>query len=155
MKLFEKIIGPFPLGIWVAIIALLLTFYAAKRRINRKYIHMGSLILGGIGFLIMNLIPDSSWLTLSFVLIGIAWGSILSMPYAMLSSSIDEKKMGVYMGIFNMFIVIPQIIAALGGVNFTYKLIGDGPINAMTIAGISLVIAGLLNVFITEKKAIS
>ncbi|HHB78842.1 MAG TPA: MFS transporter, partial [Saprospiraceae bacterium] len=135
--------------------ALLLTLYTAKRNINRKYIHMASLILGGIGFLIMNIIPNPSWLALSFILIGISWGSILSMPYAMLSSSIDAKKMGVYMGLFNMFIVIPQIIAALGGINFTYKLIGPQAIHAMTVAGISLILAGLMNFLITDSKAIS
>ena len=135
--------------------ALLLTLYTAKHNINRKYTHMGSLILGGIGFLIMNHIPNPSWLALSFTLIGFSWGSVLSMPYAMLSSSIDAKKMGVYMGLFNMFIVIPQIIAALGGINFTYKLIGPEAIHAMTVAGISLIIAGLLNFLITDKRAIS
>ncbi|HAS44768.1 MAG TPA: MFS transporter, partial [Microscillaceae bacterium] len=121
--------------------ALLLTFYTAKRRINRKFVHLGSLILGGIGFISMYFVPSPSWLILSFTLVGFAWGSILSMPYAMLSSSVDPNKMGVIMGIFNMFIVIPQVIAAIGGVNFAYKLIGPGTINAMVVAGISLIIA--------------
>ena len=142
-------------GLSSMVFALLLTFYTSKKRINRKLIHMGSLILGGVGFIVMFFIPSPEWLMLSFILIGIAWGSILSMPYAMLSSAIEEKKMGVYMGIFNMFIVIPQIIAALGGVNFTYKLLGDGTINAMTVAGIALILAGLSNLLITDKNAIS
>ena len=77
------------------------------------------------------------------------------MPYAMLSSSVDEKKMGMFMGLFNMFIVIPQIIAALGGVNFVSGLLGEEAINAMTVAGVSLVIAGLCNFLITNKSAIS
>ena len=94
-------------------------------------------------------------LIVSFSLIGFAWGSILSMPYAMLSSAIDPNKMGVFMGIFNMFIVIPQIIAALGGVNVLSGLMGDEPIYAMVLAGISLVVAGLLNLLITDKSAIS
>ncbi|MEZ4795562.1 MAG: MFS transporter [Flavobacteriaceae bacterium] len=134
--------------------ALILAFYTSKRRINRKYVHMGSLILGGIGFLMMhNATPET--LKYCFILIGISWGSILSMPYAMLSSSVNPKKMGVIMGIFNMFIVIPQIIAALGGINFVSGLIGDEAINAMTVAGISLVIAGLCNLLITNKNAIT
>lgn len=134
--------------------ALILAFYTSKRRINRKYVHMGSLILGGIGFLMMhNATPET--LKYCFILIGISWGSILSMPYAMLSSSVDPKKMGVIMGIFNMFIVIPQIIAALGGINFISGLIGEEAINAMTVAGISLVIAGLCNLLITNKNAIT
>ncbi len=135
--------------------ALILAFYTSKRSINRKWIHLCSLILGGIGFISMYFIPSPVWLLFSFTLIGIAWGSILSMPYAMLSSSVDPKKMGVIMGIFNMFIVIPQVIAALGGINFTYKLLGEETINAMIIAGISLVIAGLCTLFITNKNAIS
>lgn len=135
--------------------ALLLVLYTSKRRINRKYVHMFSLILGGIGFLLMKYIPSPEYLTLSFVLIGFSWGSILSMPYAMLSSSVNPKKMGVIMGIFNMFIVIPQIVAALGGVNFVSGLLGNEAINAMTVAGISLIIAGLANFLITNPKAIT
>lgn len=134
--------------------ALLLTFYTSKRRINRKFVHMGSLMLGGIGFLMMNVATPET-LKYCFILVGFAWGSILSMPYAMLSSSVDPKKMGVIMGIFNMFIVIPQIIAALGGINFISGLLGEEAINAMTVAGISLVIAGLCNLLITNKNAIT
>jgi len=135
--------------------ALLLVLYTSKRRINRKYVHMVSLILGGVGFLLMKYVPSPEYLTLSFVLIGFSWGSILSMPYAMLSSSVDPKKMGVVMGIFNMFIVIPQIIAALGGINFVSGLFGEETINAMLVAGISLIIAGLCNLLITNKNAIT
>ena len=135
--------------------ALLLTLYTSKRRINRKMTHMISLTLGGSGFIIMRFIDNPNWLILSFMLIGISWGSILSMPYAMLSSSIDENKMGLYMGLFNMFIVFPQIIAALGGANFLSNLLGDDSINAMTLAGICLIIAGLSNNLITDKSVIS
>ena len=135
--------------------ALLLTLYTSKRRINRKMIHMISLLLGGSGFIIMRFIDNPNWLILSFILIGISWGSILSMPYAMLSSSIDENKMGLYMGLFNMFIVFPQIIAALGGANLLSNLLGDDSINAMTLAGICLIVAGLSNSLITDKSVIS
>ena len=134
--------------------ALLLTFYTMKNKINRKYIHMVSLIIGGLGFIYMFYATPST-LIYSFILIGFSWGSILSMPYAMLSSSVNPQKMGMMMGLFNMFIVIPQIIAALGGINFLYKLIGEEHINAMILAGISLIIAGLCNFFITDKNAIS
>ena len=142
-------------GLSSMVFALLLVFYTSKKRINRKYVHMISLILGGFGFIYMYYVPSPEYLIISFTLIGIAWGSILSMPYAMLSSSVDPKKMGVIMGIFNMFIVIPQIIAALGGINFAYKLLGNETINAMLVAGISLIIAGLSNLLITNKNAIT
>lgn len=134
--------------------ALLLTLYTSKNKINRKYIHLGSLAIGGIGFLFMNYATPET-LYLSFILIGIAWGSILSMPYAMLSSSVNPNKMGIMMGLFNMFIVIPQIVAAVGGINFFSNLIGTEAINAMTLAGISLLIAAMANLLITEKKAIA
>ena len=141
-------------GLSSMVFALLLVFYTSKRKINRKYVHLFSLIIGGIGFLLMNYASPEN-LKYCFVFIGFAWGSILSMPYAMLSSSVDPNKMGVIMGIFNMFIVIPQIIAALGGINFVSSLLGEETINAMTVAGISLVIAGFCNLLITNKNAIT
>ena len=134
--------------------ALILTFYASNAKVNRKYIHMFSLIAGGVGFLIMGLLPSPVYLNISFLLIGLSWGSILSMPYAMLSSSVDENRMGMMMGLFNMFIVIPQIIAALGGVIFLSKLFGTSAIAPMFLAGTSLIIAGFCNFLITEEKAI-
>ena len=115
---------------------------------------MGSLILGGLGFIYMFYATPST-LMYSFILIGFSWGSILSMPYAMLSGSVNPAKMGMMMGLFNMFIVIPQIVAALGGINFLYKLMGDQAIFSMTLAGISLLLAALANLLITEKSAIS
>ena len=133
--------------------ALLLTFYTAKRSINRKLLHFGSLTMGGIGFLSMYWINDSKILSLSFIMIGISWGSILSMPYAMLSSFIESKKMGVYMGIFNMFIVFPQILAAKF-LSPLYKFIGSESIYAMVLAGICLMIAAISTFWISDEKAI-
>ncbi len=134
--------------------ALLLTFYTSKKKINRKYIHFASLMLGGLGFIGMYYATPET-LFLCFILVGVSWGSILSMPYAMLSAAVDPRKMGTMMGLFNMFIVIPQIIAALGAINFLYRLIGPETIFAMTLAGISLILAGLGNFLITDKNAIS
>ena len=134
--------------------ALLLTLYTSKRTINRKYVHMFSLVLGGIGFLTMYY-TEPNQLKYSFILIGFSWGSILSMPYAMLSSAVEPNKMGVFMGIFNMFIVIPQIAAALGAINYLSNLIGPQSINSMLIAGMSLIIAASANLLITNPSAIS
>ena len=141
-------------GLSSMVFALLLTFYTSKKTINRKYLHMTSLILGGVGFLTMYYATPES-LKYCFILIGFAWGSILSMPYAMLSSTVNPDKMGLFMGIFNMFIVIPQIIAALGFINFLSNLLGPKAINAMLVAGFSLIISGLCNFLITDKAAIS
>ena len=142
-------------GLSSMLFALILTIYTSKKKINRKMIHLWSLILGGIGFLSMYYISNHSLLIISFSLIGISWGSILSMPYAMLSSSVKEESMGTSMGIFNMFIVIPQIIAAIGGINILSSILGDKAIFSMIIAGLALIIAGLFNLTITEKKTIS
>ena len=142
-------------GLSSMLFALILTIYTSKKRINRKMIHLWSLILGGIGFISFYFISDHTYLILSFALIGISWGSILSMPYAMLSSSVKEESMGTSMGIFNMFIVIPQIIAAIGGINILSSLIGEEPIFSMIIAGLALIIAGFLNLTINDQKAIS
>ena len=143
-------------GLSSMLFALILTFYTSKKKINRKYIHMLSLIVGGLGFIMMYFIDGQpELLKYCFVLIGVSWGSILSMPYAMLSSSVDPEKMGITMGIFNMFIVIPQIIAAIGGINLVSSMIGEESINSMIIAGLSLMIAGFSNLLITNEKAIS
>ncbi len=134
--------------------ALILSFYTSRRTINRKFIHMSSLLIGGFGFIGMYLFPSPELLKFWFACVGIAWGSILSMPYAMLSSVVDPEKMGMSMGVFNIFIVLPQITAAVGGVNFAAGLMGDAPIFALVAAGISLIISALCNVLITEKNAI-
>ncbi len=114
-----------------------------------------ALISGGLGFILMFALKTEASMSLGFILVGLSWGSILSMPYAMLSGAIDEKQMGIYMGIFNMFIVIPQIIASIGGINLLSKLFGTGSMNSMLLAGTCLIIAGLANLLITEKEVIS
>lgn len=134
--------------------ALILAFVASKVKLNRKLLHMASLIAGGFGFILIYFISEPWMLHICFALVGIAWASILSMPYAMLSSAVESRKMGVYMGIFNMFIVIPQIVAALGGVNFLYKLLfGEAVINTMLLAGALLILAGFSNLLITDRSA--
>ena len=134
--------------------ALILSFVASKVKINRKLLHLVSLVAGGLGFILIYYVSEPWMLHICFALVGIAWASILSMPYAMLSGSVEPNKMGTYMGIFNMFIVIPQIVAALGGVNFLYKLLfGEAVINTMLLAGTLLIVAGLCNLLITDKRA--
>ena len=134
--------------------ALILSLVASKIKINRKLLHLFSLLAGGLGFILIYYVSEPWMLHICFALVGIAWASILSMPYAMLSGSVESNKMGVYMGIFNMFIVIPQIVAALGGVNFLYKLLfGEAVINTMLLAGTLLIVAGLCNLLITDRRS--
>jgi maltose/moltooligosaccharide transporter len=135
--------------------AFLLTLYAAKRALNRRLVHLLSLAAGGAGFLLMVYVNEQNdgLLNVAFALIGIAWGSILSMPYAILSSEVDPAKMGITMGLFNMFIVIPQIVAALGGINWAYKtFLGEATINTMVLAGISLLLGAVSSLVLPAKK---
>jgi maltose/moltooligosaccharide transporter len=106
--------------------------------------HLINATLGGLGLISIAVIRDPQWLLLSMVGVGFAWASILSLPYALLSGSVPSRKMGVYMGIFNFFIVIPQlVIAALMGA--LLKSFFDGePIYALMIGGVSFLLAGVL-----------
>lgn len=141
-------------GLTSMIFALVLTIIASRMTINRKWTHLVSLVVGGLGFILMLYTKDETMLNICFACIGIAWGSILSMPYAMLSSAIDADKMGLFMGLFNMFIVLPQILAAVGLTWIYTTFIGEASINAMVLAGICLIIAGLSNLLITNPNAI-
>ena len=142
-------------GLSSMLFAFMFVLITRKLTINRKLVHMFSLIAGGLGFILMYYADSQNMLHVCFGLIGISWGSILSLPYAMLSSSIDPKKMGIFMGLFNMFIVIPQIVAALGGINFlSSTLFGEATINTMLLAGACLIVAGISNLLITDANAI-
>lgn len=113
------------------------------KRWGLRVSHLVNVTFGGLGLLSFLVIRDPQWLLLSMVGVGFAWASILSLPYALLSDSVPAEKMGVYMGIFNFFIVIPQLVAAsLLGV-LLKLLFGSQPIYALVIGGTSLVIAGL------------
>lgn len=133
-----------------AIFAFLLPVLAKK--ISRKKTHAYALFVGGIGLILIYFMPNQNWLILPMICIGIAWASILSMPYAMLAGSISAKKMGVYMGIFNFFIVIPQIINGIIGGPLVKYAYNNHAIFALIVSGISFIIAGLLSFKINDKK---
>ncbi|MDP6922747.1 MAG: MFS transporter [Lutibacter sp.] len=132
-------------GVYNAVSAVYAFFLPAiARKIGRKNTHAYSLVLGGLALVSIYLMPDKDWLLLSMVGIGIAWASILAMPYAILAGSIPAAKMGVYMGIFNFFIVLPQIVNALIGGPMVKYLYSGNPIYALVISGLSLLLAALL-----------
>lgn len=119
---------------------------------GRRFAHAVSLCLGGIGLASFFFIRDPQWLLLSEVGIGIAWASILSMPYAMLAGALPEEKMGVYMGIFNFFIVLPQIVAA-GILGFLLRVLFDGEaIYALLTGGVSMVLAAIAVYFVDAAE---
>ena len=120
------------------------------RRWGLRMSHLANLWLGGAGLLSFLLIRDPHWLLLSMVGVGFAWASILSLPYALLSDNLPAAKMGVYMGIFNFFIVIPQLMAA-SVLGLLLRLLFHGqPIWALAMGGASLVIAGLCTLRVAE-----
>jgi maltose/moltooligosaccharide transporter len=119
--------------------------------IGRKYTHMISLVIGGIGLLSMFFIHSPQMLLLPMVGVGLGWASTLTMPYAILAGALPADKMGFYMGVFNFFIVIPQIFAAAILGFFIKSVFHEQSIYALVIGGISMIIAGLLNVIVTDK----
>lgn len=121
------------------------------RLLNLKLAHMINLFLGGIGFISFIYVQDPDWLILPMIGVGFAWASILGVPYALLSNALPSNKMGVYMGIFNYFIVLPQILAASVLGFMVSKLFDNEPIYALVAGGVSMLLAGLLTLRIREN----
>jgi maltose/moltooligosaccharide transporter len=108
---------------------------------SRKTVHIIALLCGGIGLISVYFIANKWMLFLSMAGVGVAWASILSMPYVILSTAVPPLRMGVYMGVFNLFIVIPQIVMSLIVPNIFNNLLGGDPRNAVVFGGISLLVA--------------
>jgi len=136
-----------------ALFAFLLPWIAFKT--NRRMTHMICLLIGGIGLISIYFISDPAYLALSMGLVGVAWASILSMPYAILSGSLPPNKMGYYMGVFNFFIVIPQIVAATILGFFTMKLFHANTLNTLVLGGASMVLAGFMTLFVKDNDTVS
>jgi maltose/moltooligosaccharide transporter len=133
---------------FAALVAFIIPVIAKKT--SRKFVHMLSLVCGGLGLASFYVIGNPLLLLFSMAGIGLAWASILSMPYAILAGALPSSKMGVYMGIFNFFIVIPQITAAgiLGF--FMRSLLNNEAINALLLGGISMILGGVLTLFVND-----
>jgi maltose/moltooligosaccharide transporter len=132
-----------------AIIALSLPRIAAI--VGRRATHSIALTLGGISFLSFMIIPNADLLIIPMIGIGIAWGSILAMPYAMLANSIPPKQMGMFMGLFNMSITIPQIVnGVFGGLILKY-FFNDDPMNSILMAGVLLILGAISTFFVKDK----
>jgi len=148
-------------GNWVGIIfgvyngvamiyALLLPAIAHK--IGRKLTHSVSLFAGAIGLLSIYFITNPMTLIYSMVGVGMAWGSILSMPYAILAPALPVRKMGIYMGIFNIFITVPQIVNGLFGGMIVKRLFDSQAIFALIMSGCFLIIAAFSVLWVEDKK---
>ena len=134
---------------FAALVAFLLPVMA--RWTNRRITHSISLITGGFGLISIYFVKDPNLLILSMLCVGLAWSSILSMPYAILTGSLPAHKMGTYMGIFNFFIVIPQILAATILGFFVTTIAGGQAIWALILGGISFFIAAIVVLFVHDE----
>ena len=140
-------------NIIAAAVAFLLPMLAKKT--SRKFTHFLALLAGGLGLMSLYFITNPTtfnmeWLPM--IGVGIAWASILSVPYAMLSGSLPASKMGYYMGVFNFFIVIPQLVAASILGFLVSKFFNNEPIYALLIGGCSMILAGILSLFVNDQE---
>ena len=136
------------------------------KRLGAQKLHFISLLIGGIGLLgmpflndvdVLFTIPFGSGIEVSQIYLfsfglGITWASMMAMPYQILASSIPNGKTGIYMGIFNIFIVVPMIIQIFSVQYFVYDLLGQNPINIIRLAGSFLIIGGIFSLFVSQSK---
>ena len=134
---------------WAIPFAFLLTPIATK--IGKKQTHALALLCGGVGLISMFFIKDTSLLWISMIGLGFAWASILAMPYAMLIDAIPQHKMGIYMGIFNFFIVMPQIINGIFGGMIVSNVFGKMAIDYVVVGGVCMLIAAAVTMFLIKN----
>jgi maltose/moltooligosaccharide transporter len=126
---------------------------ALTKRLSAKLVHTFCLLAGGVGLASVLVATDKNILLLSMTGVGIAWASILSMPYAMVSTALPKENMGAYMGIFNLFIVIPQVVATLALGPVMQFFLGDDPVKAVAAGGVSFGIAAILTLLVVSYQA--
>jgi maltose/moltooligosaccharide transporter len=150
-------------GNWVGIIFGAYSFFAAMfsiampwlaRKTNRKTVYAGALVAGALGYVSMYLFSNPNMLFVSMLGVGIAWAAILSMPFAILSSALPAKKMGVYMGIFNFTIAGPQILSGLLGGNILKQFFDGHAIYILVLAGVSMLLGAISVYFVEDKQKI-
>jgi maltose/moltooligosaccharide transporter len=128
------------------VVTFLVAFMLPKlsQMISRKIIHAVALSLGGLSLISMYFIHDPKYLPLTMIGIGVAWASILAVPYAILSGAVPPQRTGIYMGVFNFFIVIPEIIASLTFDKIVKYIFHDNTLYVVMMGGVSMLIAALL-----------
>jgi maltose/moltooligosaccharide transporter len=132
-----------------ALAAFILPIFA--RHTSRKFVHMTCLVIGGVSLFSIYAIHDINMLFLPMIGVGIAWASILTMPYAILAGALPAKRMGYYMGVFNFFIVIPQIVSGLL-LGFVTKHWFEGhAVKTLMLGGVCMVVAGVLTLAVRDS----
>lgn len=122
------------------------------KKLSAKPVHAGCLLAGAVGLVSVVVADNRNTLLLSMVGVGIAWASILSMPYAMVSTALPKRNVGAYMGIFNLFIVIPQVVATLALGPAMQFFLADDPVRAVVTGGLSLGVAAFLTLFVVNYQ---
>ena len=143
-------------GVYNAVSALLaMSLPVMAKRLGKKQTHSIALFIGALSLLSFLIFKDSDYLILPMIGIGIAWASILAMPYAMLANSIPANKMGMYMGLFNMSITIPQIISGITTGLILKYWFNDNPVLCIVMAGVSFLIASGLALLIKDDRQLT
>ncbi len=139
---------------WYSIVCFLVAFLLAPlaARIGRRQVHALALVLGGLSLFATGFIHDRTLWQCTMIGVGIAWASILSMPYAMLSSALPAARMGVYMGIFNFFIVLPEILASLTLEPVVKQVFHNDPVKVVMLGGASMLVASVAIVWVPAEK---
>lgn len=132
-----------------ALAAFLLPMLA--KHTSKKFVHLLCLVIGGMSLASLYFITDKNMLILPMIGVGIAWASILTMPYAILANVIPAKRMGYYMGVFNFFIVIPQILSGLLLGSFTKHLFHGSTVMTVALGGVCMIVAGILTLAVKEE----
>lgn len=126
---------------------------ALVRRLSAKTVHTACLAIGAAGLIMVPFAPSPPLLFASMTGVGIAWASILSMPYAMLANALPPAKMGFYMGVFNFFIVLPQILASVGLGKVVEKLLRGDAMHAVLMGGAAMLLAAAYTPFVHSSEA--
>ena len=142
---------------WYSIVCLLVAFVLPPlaRVTNRRFVHSVALVAGGLSLLATGFIHDRILWQCTMIGVGMAWASVLSVPYAILSGALPAARMGVYMGIFNFFIVIPEIIASLALEPLVKDFFHNDPVKIVMMGGASLLVAALLTQFVPEPPDVN
>jgi maltose/moltooligosaccharide transporter len=134
-----------------ALAAFILPIFA--RATSRKMVHTVCLVIGGLSLASIFFIKTKMLLLFPFIGVGIAWASILTMPYAILAGSLPAKRMGYFMGLFNFFVVIPQIVSGLLLGWITTHFLGGHTVQTLVVGGASMILGGVLTLFVTDQEA--
>jgi maltose/moltooligosaccharide transporter len=134
-----------------ALAAFILPIFA--RATSRKVVHTTCLVIGGVSLASIFMITQKEMLIIPMIGVGIAWASILTMPYAILAGALPAKRMGYFMGLFNFFVVIPQIVSGLLLGWMTTHLFAGHTVKTLMLGGACMILAGILTLFVTDKAA--